>query len=133
MKTVFADTSYYVALVNSSDQHHDAAYEYTKGFEGTSLTTAWVLTELGNFLSRATNRSLFLALLNDLREDEHVTILAPTEGLFERGVDLYSQRLDKDWSLTDCISFVAMDEHGLRDALTLDHHFEQAGFNVLLK
>lgn len=133
MKTVFADTSYYVALVNSSDQHHHAAYDYTKGFRGASLTTAWVLTELGNFLSRAANRSLFLALLNDLREDEHVTILPPTEELFNRGVDLYAQRLDKDWSLTDCISFIVMEEHRLHDSLTVDHHFEQAGFNVLLK
>jgi predicted nucleic acid-binding protein len=53
--------------------------------------------------------------------------------LFERGLSLYSRRPDKDWSLTDCISFVVMEEHGLRDVLTADHHFQQAGFTILLK
>jgi uncharacterized protein len=41
-------------------------------------------------------------------------------------------RRDKEWSLTDCISFVVMKERGLTEALTADHHFEQAGFKALL-
>jgi predicted nucleic acid-binding protein len=53
--------------------------------------------------------------------------------LFDQGFELYARRLDKDWSLTDCISFVVMREHGLTHALTGDHHFEQAGFRILLK
>jgi len=62
-----------------------------------------------------------------------VTIVSADQALFDRGVSLYNQRLDKMWSLTDCISFIIMQDHGLRDALTGDHHFEQAGFNVLMK
>jgi len=45
----------------------------------------------------------------------------------------FRQRRDKGWSLTDCISFLAMQRHGLAEALTADHHFEQAGFNILLR
>jgi predicted nucleic acid-binding protein len=52
--------------------------------------------------------------------------------LFDAGLELYSRRPDKEWSLTDCISFVVMEEHGLTEALTTDHHFEQAGFTALL-
>lgn len=62
-----------------------------------------------------------------------VTIVSADQALFDRGVSLYNQRLDKMWSLTDCISFIIMQDHGLRDALTGDYHFEQAGFNVPMK
>jgi hypothetical protein len=52
--------------------------------------------------------------------------------LFAAGVELYATRPDKEWSLTDCISFVVMEREGLTDALTGDRHFEQSGFKVLL-
>jgi len=133
MITVFADTSYYLALINSADVHHSSAYEYTQGFDGAFVTTAWVLTELANFLSRSVNRPVFLSLLKDLREDHRVTISEPTSQLFESAIDLYARRPDKDWSLTDCVSFVVMDELNLTDALTADHHFEQAGYKLPLK
>ena len=55
-----------------------------------------------------------------------------TSELFERGLALYNARPDKEWSLTDCISFVVMADEGLTDALTGDRHFEQAGFTALL-
>ena len=67
-----------------------------------------------------------------LREDAKTVILPACSELIEKGLQLYAGRLDKGWSLTDCISFVAMREHGINDALTCDHHFEQAGFRVLL-
>jgi predicted nucleic acid-binding protein len=53
--------------------------------------------------------------------------------LFETGVSLYASRTDKEWSLTDCISFTVMSQYGIRDALTGDRHFEQAGFRALLR
>ena len=62
-----------------------------------------------------------------------MTIVPAEQGLFDRGAALYAERPDKAWSLTDCISFVIMQDHGLRDAPTGDHHFEQAGFNLLMK
>ena len=132
MTTVFADTSYYFALLGSRDEHHSAAREYTRHFDGSFVTTAWVLTELGNCLSRGPNRPLFLSLLEDLRSDPRVTVFPFSMDVFEEALDLYRSRADKDWSLTDCTSFVIMQEMGLSEALTTDRHFAQAGFNVLL-
>ena len=132
MKTVFADTSYYLALVNSLDRFHHAACRWTTDFAGASVTTAWVITELANSMCQTSNRPFFLSLLHDLQSDARVTIVPPTKELFDRGLDLYSHRPDKDWSLTDCISFLVMEDHGLQDAASLDHHFAQAGYNVLI-
>lgn len=77
--------------------------------------------------------SEFRALLADLRTDPRVDLIEPTANLWQRGVALYDGRRDKDWSLTDCISFTAMNDRAIIDALTGDHHFEQAGFRALLK
>ena len=132
MKAVFADTSYYLALVNSLDRFHSATCRWTSSFVGTSVTTAWVVSELANAMSQACNRPFFLSLLHDLRTDGRVTIVPPTKELYDRGLDLYAHRLDKDWSLTDCISFLVMEDHRLQDVATLDRHFAQAGFNILI-
>jgi predicted nucleic acid-binding protein len=132
MMARFADTSYYVALVNPHDEHHEAAQVLTEQLEGSIITTDWVLTELGNFLCRGKNRSLFLSLLTDLRDDPSVLIISYEQLLYKLGLDLFAHRPDKDWSLTDCVSFVVMEQQHLHEALTTDHHFEQAGFRKLL-
>lgn len=75
----------------------------------------------------------FLALYEALSRDERIQIVRLTPDLLERGVALFRSRADKDWPLTDCISFVVMQDHVLTDALTADQHFEQAGFKALLK
>lgn len=133
MSRVFADTSYYLALVNPRDVFHPAACALTADFDGELVTTAWVITELGNFLATGSNRRVFVDLLADLRSDNRVTILPPTTPGLEEGLALYGRRADKDWSVTDCISFVAVEQQGLREAFTTDHHFAQAGFQVLLR
>ena len=71
--------------------------------------------------------------LNDLREDEGVNIISVNSELFSRAFKLYLSRMDKDWGLTDCISFVVMKDVKMKEALTTDHHFEQAGFVRLMK
>ena len=132
MKAVFADTSYYLALINALDEHHSAVCQWTSEFAGTTVTTAWVIAELANAMSQPRNRPFFLSLLRDLQEDARVIIVPPTKELFDCGLDLYSRRPDKEWSLTDCISFLAMEERRLSEAATLDRHFAQAGFNILI-
>jgi len=132
MKTVFADTFYMLALLNERDPAHAPATDASRGFTGTMVTTAWVLTELANALSGRRKRTGFLRVLDALRRNPRAIIVPPTEELFERGIALYAERSDKDWSLTDCISFAVMREMNINEALTGDRHFEQAGFKALL-
>jgi hypothetical protein len=133
MNTAFADAFYYLALVNPGDRTHQKAVRHSRDLSVSTFTTAWVLTEVADALAGLEQRGVFLALLERLRKDPTVTIVPPSEGLFERGLELFRKRPDKEWSLTDCISFVVMRQHGIPDALTGDHHFEQAGFRILLK
>lgn len=133
MTTTFVDTVFYVAFVSRDDALHSAAIRASSGIRGRLLTTEYVLVEVGNWFCRASSKTLFLRLLDDLRRDPRTTILPASQDLLDGGVSLYSRRQDKDWSLTDCISFAAMRQSGLTDALSADHHFEQAGFNLLLK
>lgn len=65
--------------------------------------------------------------------DDDVEILSVDSELFSKALKFYSSRIDKEWGLTDCISFVVMKDRKLKDALTSDHHFEQAGFQALLR
>ena len=133
MSGVFADTSYFIALLNPRDVSHARAIDLTKTRPDSMYTTAWVLTELANFLSRSGDRARFVTTLAALRGDGRTFIVPPGEELFEAGVEYYARRPDKDWSLSDCISFLVMSEHGITLAWTADHHFEQAGFTALLK
>jgi predicted nucleic acid-binding protein len=134
MKTVFADTFYFLALLNPSDQAHAKTVAFTTGSDFRLVTTGWVLTELADGLAASgRGRSEFLATLVDLQADPDAIIVPCDPALMAQGVQLYGQRLDKQWSLTDCISFVVMTRQGLTEALTADHHFGQAGFVALLK
>lgn len=132
MKRVFVDTVYYLALTNPRDQYAADAIRFTAGFSGAFVTSAWVLAEVANSLTRGTDRSLFLELYRSLADDRRMMIVAPNQELFDEGIHLFAERPDKEWSLTDCISFIIMREYDLTDALTADHHFEQAGFRILL-
>lgn len=133
MTTTFVDTVFYVAFLSRRDALNAAAVTASNEVRGRLLTAEYVLVEVGNWLCRASSKALFLRLLEDLRHDPRTTILAASQDLLDAGVSLYSQRQDKDWSLTDCISFTVMRRRGLIDALSADHHFEQAGFSLLLK
>ncbi|MEI7940257.1 MAG: PIN domain-containing protein [Verrucomicrobiota bacterium] len=132
MKAVFGDTVYFLALVNPTDQFHRQALVLSREPTAPLVTTEWVLTEVGDALSQPPHRPRFTRLLALLRQQADVEILPASSSLFRRGCELHAKRLDKEWSLTDCISFVVMEERGLTGALTSDHHFEQAGFSVLL-
>lgn len=133
MKVVFADTFYYLALLNPGDIRHQAAIEYTAASRGRMITTAWVLTELADALARPQNRAAFLQVLSQLRADPEITIVPASEAAFDDGVRLFEMRPDKHWTLTDCISFAIMKQEAIGQALTADRHFEQAGFVALLK
>jgi predicted nucleic acid-binding protein len=133
MSGVFADTSFFVAYLNPRDESHELAHGYMTTYEEIILTTSWVLVELGNYLAKGRNRRLLIPLIRRFNADRRSRLIPPDTELFEKGLALYGKRPDKEWSLTDCISFVVMKREGLIDALTGDHHFEQAGFKALLK
>lgn len=129
---VFADTSFYIALLSANDRHHEAAARWARAHEGITLTTEYVLIEVANYYCGRNRRDAFGELWISLKGDTESVVVSSSPDWFANGVLLYRQRADKDWSLTDCISFVVMRQYGLADALTCDHHFEQAGFTVLL-
>ena len=133
MTACFADSFYFLALLNPADAAHAVAARVAKELRRPLVTTAWVLTEVADAMAAPPNRPLFLKLIAGLRALPSVEIVPASSELFDRGIELYARRPDKSWSLTDCLSFVVMTERGLTDALTGDHHFEQAGFRALLR
>lgn len=132
MKQVFADTSFYIAAASPGDDSHAKATAWMKDFQGAVVTTDFVVVELANFFSRAGHRSTFEVIHAYLQTDDRVTVVPASRELLNRGIGLYRGRPDKNWSLTDCISFLVMEDRGIRDAATADQHFAQAGFLPLL-
>ena len=96
------------------------------------LTAEAVLSKIGNALSRARWRALGYVSMQDLRADSNIEVVPLDVALFERALALYGARMDKECGLTDCVSFVVMQERNLTQALTTDRHFGQAGFADLL-
>ena len=128
MPTLFADSWYYIELLDRRSASHTQAVEYLKGRRARIVTTAWVLTEVAAHFSRAKTRHLFVGLTELLNNDADTVVVPANADLFNLGTTMYRDRPDKDWSLVDCISFVIMGRQALYEALTADHHFRQAGF-----
>jgi len=136
MKRVFADTAYWVALLNPTDQFHSRALQASTRLKGVRIVTSdWVLTELLNGLANSGSRmrSAAAATAFALRSDSSVTVVPQTRQAFTAALDLYLERSDKGWSLTDCASFLSIRELRITAALTSDKHFEQAGCTALLR
>jgi uncharacterized protein len=132
MKAVFADTFYFLALLNERDAAHQRAVAVSRSAGLALVTTEFVLIELADALCKPQQRDEVLGLCSVVETDRAFQLVRATSELIQRGKKLYRERPDKEWPLTDCISFVVMQEHGLLEALTADHHFEQAGFKLLL-
>ncbi len=133
MSRVFADAFYFIARLNRDDPAHHQAGQLTSRLRRHLITTEWVLAEVADALCHPLHRATVAHFLRMLQDDPAVTIIAATHNLFREGLFLYSHRHDKNWPLTDCISFVVMEDEGIKEALTGDQHFEQAGFTALLK
>ena len=131
--TAFADTFALIAWLNPQDDSHAAVTGYLDGFTGRLVTTEWVLMELADALSAPQGRSTVVAFLRAVRADPLFEVIGYEQSVYRAGFDLFASRPDKSWSLTDCISFAVMADRGLYEALTADHHFEQAGFRAIFK
>jgi len=133
MNRVFADTWFFLAILNPADPNHSRALAASRTIRHHRVTTDWVLVEVGDALSQMGNRDVFTRFYDWIQQHPHTTIVPGSRKLLDDGVHLYRFRRDKNWPLTDCISFVVMADEEISDALTGDKHFEQAGFNALLK
>jgi len=133
MTRIFLDTSFVLALAVESDELHERALAWQRHVQGGLLTSEFVLVEIADALCSPEDRSLAISILNDLERSERVEIVPASSTLLRLGRQLFEKRLDKTWGLTDCISFEIMKDRGITDALTHDHHFEQAGFRALLR
>jgi len=135
MNKFFLDAAFVIALSAITDHYHQKAEILSKQIETEAIpliTTRAVILEIGNALARLRYRAAAIELLDSLEEDPNVEIIPLSEELYSQAMELYRQRPDKEWGITDCISFVVMQEYGLTDALTTDEHFNQAGYRALL-
>lgn len=136
MERVFADTGYWIALLNPRDELHQKAIATTRDYSPNQIVTSeMVLTEFLNSFSEYGPRLRQAAAraVATLRETAQVDIVPQTSQLFEKALKRYRDVTDKSWSLTDCASFLIMEEWRLTIALSHDRHFSQAGFQTLLR
>ncbi len=133
MTPVFLDSSFLIALVLSDDQDHELALKWQAVLRAPLLTTEYVIAEVLDGLSSEHLRKAAITTIRLLRSNPAVQIIPASTGLLDEGIRRFEQRLDKEWGVTDCISFIIMEKHAIHEALTADHHFEQAGFIALLR
>ena len=130
---IFADTGYFIALLDTRDAFHALTLRWARALDEPLLTTEYVMVETFNYFSAPSQRFRPLGLLEQLHRTPQVEIMPSSPRLFSQGVHLFEQRPDKEWSLTDCISLVVMQQRGLSRVLAYDHHFAQAGYEPLLR
>ena len=136
MPEFFADTGYWIALLNQKDYLHEKARELSTRFSGSTIvTTEMVLTELLNHVSGEGSlvRHLTGETVSQWRSDPNVVVIPQTSDQFNQALQRYRSRLDQSWSLVDCASFIVMESRQIREALAYDRHFEQAGFTALFR
>ncbi len=134
MKTVFADTGYWVAVLNPKEDWHARAIDASKLLgKARMITTEMVLDELLAALSKVPVRASVILGVDAIRSNPNTEVVPQTSIQFSEAFDAYRRMPDKEWSLTDCASFALMRERGVSEALAHDHHFEQAGFIALLR
>lgn len=135
MKPVFADTFYWIALLNPEDIAHNAVVAYSRGLDANLIiTTDEVLTELlSAYAANPYLRRKAAQNVRNLLAHPHVRIVTQGRTGFLDGLELYQARPDKGYSLVDCISMQIMRREEITDALTGDRHFEQEGFRALFR
>ena len=130
---LFLDTAFIQALLNPRDDHHTIAkalFQKVRNAQEVWITEA-ILTEVGNALS-ASHRSEAVKFINQCYQTDNIRVVTIHTLLFKQALNLYNSRSDKNWGLTDCISFIVMTMNGITDAVTADRHFIQAGFRALM-
>ncbi len=132
----FLDTAFILALASPTDQFHDRAKTLSRKIKKEKIsliTTRAILVEIGDAMSSQRRRQAGIITLASLESAENLEIVSSSDDLYARAFNLFRSRPDKEWGMTDCISFVVMDEEQIHEALTTDFHFQQAGFTPLMR
>jgi predicted nucleic acid-binding protein len=132
----FLGTSYIYALVNKRDEWHEQAKLWRQGLASSRrklVTTELILVEIGDGLAALRFRYQALETIKALQSSSLVEVVRLTSDILADAIDLYGNRSDKDWGLTDCVSFVVMRTLRLTESPTVDRHFQEAGFRALLR
>ncbi|HEX2280090.1 MAG TPA: PIN domain-containing protein [Candidatus Tectomicrobia bacterium] len=125
------DTGYLLALEIANDQHHQAAVQHWQRIVTTLpplVTTSYVFDEVVTFFNSRGHHAKAVQIGNDLLRSAYLQLIHVDERLFYEGWTYLQQHQDKDYSLTDCISFVVMQRLSISTAFAFDRHFAQAGF-----
>ena len=136
MKTIFVDTSALIAVGNMRDSFHSQAVRVKnelKQFGRNFITTNAILLEFGNAFSQINLRPTAVKMIEAVRCSSKWKCVSIDETLLERGFQKFKQINDKEWGLVDCISMIVSKDNEVTEIFTTDHHFEQAGFKILLK
>ncbi len=134
MKQTFADTSYWVAVFWLDDQWREAALKATEKTGNVEIvTTETVLIEVLNYFSefKAEIKEKVADAVKSLLNNDEILVLLHNHEDFLKALELYKSRLDKGYSLTDCISMNAMRDFRIAEILTNDAHFNQEGYTKL--
>jgi uncharacterized protein len=133
--SIFLDTNGWLALLNRTDNMHAQAkvawVDIVRGMHPLILTD-WVVAETGNGLARSKDKAILAEALERILQVPRNQLVSIDEALLREALSLFSQHADKSWGLVDCASFIVMRAHGITEAFTSDHDFEQAGFRSLL-
>ncbi len=130
---IFVDTAFVIAWISPRDDLHEKALSLLDSHRNDDwLTTDCVLLEVGNSLAKR-YRAEAIETIENFLTDELITIVGLKPDLFARAFELYRSRQDKPWGLIDCVSFMVMRDYDVREALTNDRNFVQAGFAALMR
>ena len=135
-RKVFVDTSAWLALVNKSDAAHQKARKVRDALLKDHIqliVTNYVMVEIANALCRIPHRETAVKLINFIEMTENIQIVEIDKEIYKEAWRGYSTYLDQEWSLNDCTSFEVMRARKIAEAFTTDKHFEQAGFDILMK
>lgn len=130
---IFVDTGYLLATLNPRDELFARAQHWARSVREPLITTEYVLCEMVNFLSAPHDRNKAHAAVSEILSSGFWEVVHANRAIFSQGLLLHKERNDKYWSLTDCISFVVMHQRKITPTLAFDLHFEQAGFQALLR
>jgi len=135
MNLIFVDTSALIALGNQRDSFHSQAIRIDRDIRKTRkhyVTTSAILLELGNSFSQQHLRATAAHIITSIQESKRWTLVHMDKEFFAEGVTLFNRMTDKEWGLVDCTSIIIAKKMGIAEVFSTDHHFEQAGFSILL-